>query len=90
MASIIKINASKGITVNIGHFESIRIDCGVEVQSDGEDEDTLFEIAYESIDKVINDKISEIQDIVDNTSSFKIQEDIKNIKKHSHSRRRRK
>jgi len=73
MAEIAVVSVSKGVTVSVGKFESIRIDAHVEVRGEkGEDPDDLFEIGWESLDEQINKQLEEIQDVVGEGSVFNL------------------
>lgn len=74
MAEVTKVTVSKGVTISVGQYESVRIDAQVEVRGDGEDSDDLFDIGFETIDEQINKQIDEIQDIVGGKSMFKYEE----------------
>lgn len=76
MAEIKVITVSKGVTISVGQYESVRIDAQLEIRGDeGEDPDQLFEIGYETIDEKINDQITEIQEIVGKNSMFRYEKE---------------
>lgn len=88
MAEITKVVVSKGVTVSVGKYESVRIDAQVEVRGDdGEDPDMLFDIGFEAIDERINAQIGEIQEIVTDESVFKTAEPDPKPKKRSSRKR---
>jgi len=71
MAEVATVHVSKGVTVSVGKFESVRIDATVEVRAEkGEDPDDLFDIGFESVDEQVNKQLAEIQDIVTEGSVF--------------------
>jgi len=79
------IEVSKGVTVSVGKFESIRIDVTLRIRTeDDDDSDSVFETGYELVDEQINKQIEEIQKIVSPTSVFKVDK----TEKKSSSRRR--
>ena len=78
MAEIVSVTVSKGVTVSVGKFESVRIDAQCEVRGEaGEDSDALFEIGFETIDEQINSQIEELQGIITQESVFHHGEDKK-------------
>jgi len=69
---ILKITVSKGVTVSVGKFESIRIDAMVELRNDTDNPNAVFNDGYNLVDKKINEQLEEIQDVIAETSVFKI------------------
>jgi len=79
-----KIVVSKGVTMSVGKFESIRCDASVEIELDkGDDEDGAYEAGFEIVDTQINKQIGESQSILGTNSVFK-----QESKPKSNSRRR--
>ena len=64
---ISEISVTKGLTLSMGKFESIRLDASISIKPEkGEDEDVLYNSAYEICDsqlevqvKIISDALSE-------------------------------
>ncbi len=84
-----KVSVSKGVTVSVGKFESLRLDVAIEVEpGKGEDFDTIVETGYEMCDEKLNKQLSEVQDLVADNSVFKVENVVKKPKKKSGSRRR--
>lgn len=82
---VTKISVSKGVTVSVGKYESIRIDSSMEIGlGKNDDSETVTKTGYEMLDEQINDQLKEIQDLVGDNSVFKFEEP----KKKSGSRRR--
>jgi hypothetical protein len=80
--NIKKITVSKGVTISVGKFESVRCDASVEIEiGKGEDEDEVFETAFELVDAQLNSQIAENQPIIANTSVFKEEEKPKSSKR---------
>lgn len=79
-----KISVSKGITVNVGNFESVRFDAGVEVSLDQQPDARtgnnptsinvveVYEHAYGIVDNQLNKQLKEIQDAITEKSIFKV------------------
>lgn len=81
-----KIIVSKGVTVSVGKFESLRFDASLEIgTNEDDDSDTVFETGFELCDEQINKQIEEVQDIVASGSVFKVDK-----KESTSSKRRRK
>lgn len=55
-----KINVTLGYTLNLGNFQSMRLDLGiVDSRRDGETVDQAFERVYEFVEKKLIEKINE-------------------------------
>ena len=57
-----KINVTLGYTLNLGNFQSLRIDLGiVESRKDGETIDQAFERVYAFVEQKLTEKIKEAE-----------------------------
>jgi hypothetical protein len=66
-----EVTVSKGVTISIGKFESVRVDASaVLVAEKGEDPDMLYETGFEVVDEQINKQIAELQDVISDSSVF--------------------
>lgn len=55
-----KINVTLGYTLNLGNFQSMRLDLGiVDSRRDGESVDQAFERVYDFVEKKLIEKINE-------------------------------
>jgi hypothetical protein len=55
-----KINVTLGYTLNLGNFQSLRLDLGiVDSKRDGENVDEAFERIYKFVEDKLTDKIQE-------------------------------
>ena len=55
-----KINVTLGYTLNLGNFQSLRIDLGiVDSKREGENVDEAFERIYKFVEDKLTDKIQE-------------------------------
>lgn len=55
-----KISVTLGYTLNLGNFESLRVDLGiVDARRDGETVDQAFERVYEFVETKLSDKVKE-------------------------------
>lgn len=55
-----KVTATLGYTLNLGNFESLRIDLGVtDSKRDGETINEAFERVYQFVEEKLGDKIAE-------------------------------
>jgi len=55
-----KINVTLGYTLNLGNFQSLRIDLGViDSRRDGENIEQAFERVYEFVESKLTEKINE-------------------------------
>jgi hypothetical protein len=55
-----KINVTLGYTLNLGNFQSLRIDLGiVDSKRDGENTDQAFERVYKFVEDKLTSKINE-------------------------------
>jgi len=73
MAYCQKISVTKGVTASVGKFESVRIDASIEFQlGQNEDPDEVYERAWEKADEQINVQLAQIQDVIADTSTFKM------------------
>jgi hypothetical protein len=58
-----KIKVSLGYTLNLGNFQSLRIDIGIEdSKRDGENTNDAFERVYKYVEAKLAEKIAENQD----------------------------
>ncbi len=61
-----KINIALGYTLNLGNFQSLRIDLGVEdSRRDGETVQQAFDRVYEFVEARLVEKINESKDEID-------------------------
>jgi methyl coenzyme M reductase subunit D len=57
-----KVNVTLGYTLNLGNFQSLRLDLGVtDNAKDGETVDQAFERVYKFVEDKLTDKIKEAQ-----------------------------
>lgn len=69
------ITVSKGVTVSVGKFESVRIQADMTISLDkGEDHDNVFKAAYVMLDDQINAQVTDLQDVIQDTSIFKAEQ----------------
>lgn len=62
-----KINIALGYTLNLGNFQSLRIDLGVEdSRRDGETVQQAFDRVYEFVEARLVEKINESKDEIEN------------------------
>ena len=55
-----KVNVTLGYTLNLGNFQSLRLDLGVvDSKRDGETVDEAFERVYKFVEDKLTDKINE-------------------------------
>lgn len=55
-----KINVTLGYTLNLGNFQSMRLDLGIiDSRRDGESVDQAFERVYDFVEKKLIEKINE-------------------------------
>lgn len=58
-----KINVTLGYTLNLGNFQSLRIDLGVvDSRRDGENIEQAFERVYNFVEAKLTEKINESKD----------------------------
>lgn len=58
-----KVNVTLGYTLNLGNFQSLRIDLGVvDSRRDGENIEQAFERVYEFVETKLAEKIKEAED----------------------------
>lgn len=61
-----KVNVALGYTLNLGNFQSLRIDLGVEdSRRDGEKIDDAFERVYSFVESKLAEKIKEASSEID-------------------------
>lgn len=61
-----KINVTLGYTLNLGNFQSLRLDLGiVDHLRDGENIDAGFERVYAFVEKKLEEKIKEASDFAE-------------------------
>ena len=57
-----KVSVTLGYTLNLGNFQSLRIDLGVvDSKSDGENSDQAFDRVYKFVEDKLTEKIQEAQ-----------------------------
>jgi hypothetical protein len=62
-----KVTVSLGYTLNLGNFQSLRIDLGVtDSKRDGENTAEAFERVYSFVETKLAEKVRESQDEADN------------------------
>jgi hypothetical protein len=62
-----KINIALGYTLNLGNFQSLRIDLGVEdSRREGESVQQAFDRVYEFVEARLVEKINESKDEIEN------------------------
>ena len=55
-----KVNVTLGYTLNLGNFQSLRLDLGIiDSKRDGENIDQAFEIVYKFVEDKLTAKINE-------------------------------
>ena len=55
-----KVSVTLGYTINLGNFQSLRLDLGVvDSKRDGENTDQAFERVYKFVEDKLTEKISE-------------------------------
>jgi hypothetical protein len=58
-----KVNVTLGYTLNLGNFQSLRLDLGVvDSKRDGETTDEAFERVYKFVEDKLTSKIKEAQE----------------------------
>ena len=58
-----KVNVTLGYTLNLGNFQSLRLDLGVvDSKRNGENTDQAFERVYKFVEDKLTDKIREAQE----------------------------
>jgi hypothetical protein len=58
-----KVSVTLGYTLNLGNFQSLRLDLGVvDSKRDGENTDQAFERIYKFVEDKLTDKIREAQE----------------------------
>ncbi len=61
-----KVNVTLGYTLNLGNFQSLRIDLGVtDSKRDGENTDQAFERVYKFVEDKLTEKIAEAKSELD-------------------------
>jgi hypothetical protein len=61
-----KVSVTLGYTLNLGNFQSLRLDLGVvDSKRDGENTDQAFERVYKFVEEKLTDKIREAQSEAD-------------------------
>ena len=64
-----KVSVTLGYTLNLGNFQSLRIDLGVvDSKRDGENSDQAFDRVYKFVEDKLTEKIQEAQSEADNTN----------------------
>ena len=55
-----KVSVTLGYTLNLGNFQSLRIDLGIiDSKRDGENTDQAFERVYQFVEKRLTEKVTE-------------------------------
>jgi len=63
-----KISVALGYTINLGNFQSLRLDLGVvDSKRDGENSDQAFDRVYKFVEDKLTEKIKEAQSEADGT-----------------------
>jgi hypothetical protein len=63
-----KISVTLGYTLNLGNFQSLRLDLGVvDSKRDGENSDQAFDRVYRFVEDKLTEKIKEAQSEADST-----------------------
>ena len=63
-----KISVALGYTINLGNFQSLRLDLGVvDCKRDGENSDQAFDRVYKFVEDKLTEKIKEAQSEADGT-----------------------
>ena len=63
-----KISVTLGYTINLGNFQSLRLDLGVvDSKRDGENSDQAFDRVYRFVEDKLTEKIKEAQSEADST-----------------------
>ena len=63
-----KVSVTLGYTLNLGNFQSLRIDLGVvDSKRDGENSDQAFDRVYKFVEDKLTEKIKEAQSEADST-----------------------
>ena len=63
-----KISVALGYTINLGNFQSLRLDLGVvDSKRDGENSDQAFDRIYKFVEDKLTEKIKEAQSEADGT-----------------------
>ena len=66
---ISEVSVTKGLTLSMGKFESIRLDASISVRPEkGEDEDVLFNAAYEICESQLEIQVQMISDSLSENS----------------------
>jgi len=61
-----KVNVTLGYTLNLGNFQSLRLDLGIiDSKSDGENIDQAFERVYKFVEDKLTEKIAEAKSELD-------------------------
>lgn len=60
-----KVTVSLGYTLNLGNFQSLRVDIGIEdMKRDGEHIDEAFERVYQFVERKLTEKVKEAEEEV--------------------------
>lgn len=82
-----EITISKGVTISVGQFESIRCDASLKIALDEDDDtDVAFSTGYDMCDEQLNNQIKAAQSVIADKSVFKSDEET-GTKKHSRRRK---
>lgn len=57
-----KVKVSNGYTINMGNYESARIDVGVEIEGEKENLDNLWEQANEEVQTILAKELEDLRD----------------------------
>jgi len=87
-----EINVSKGVTISVGKFESVRVDAAITMRMDeGEDYDTVYSSAMEIVSGQVMAQVMLLKPVIDKGSFVhQLEEDaiVAKVKKSKSSRRR--
>ena len=68
MSETTNVSVTLGYTLNLGNFQSLRLDLGVvDSKRDGENSDQAFDRVYKFVEDKLTEKIKEAQSEADST-----------------------
>lgn len=59
------VKISQGFTINLGGYESARIDIGIEIQGDRDEKDTLWEEAEKEVNRHLEREVYALKEALD-------------------------
>ena len=65
-----KVKLGAGFTINLGNYESARIDAGVEIQGNRDEMPELWKKADEEITKQLDEQIEELKKNIDSKQTL--------------------